>query len=899
MKTTLQSSWQLRLPQSMLAMAICAALLSTGAQAQTTQNSVTEADKKPQTTSDADIETIEVRGFGSTLGKSLLQKKTAESVVEIVSTDDLGSLPDVTIADALGRLPGVAAERDRGNASSISIRGMGPRLNMATMQGREIVSAEPSREVRYEQFPAELINSVEVYKSPMASHVEGGISGLVNMNFVSPLAKNKRMINVTGHVMDYQLGHDIAGADATGQKGSFSYVDQWHDNFGVVLGLTYQDQPSLQRETSSWAYNKNTADQGDVNGDGIREAAPWGGKTATKLGDNQRSGAMSILEWQATEQLNLKYDVFYSEFDIEELEDQFWFDGLGNWAGEKNWNYNNSASKPQIITKADGSQQLTGGGLLWGAHSANNATWFQANELLSTGLKSVWQGDVWTISSDLGYSEARIESRWVNVTSSYNGPTPLDVQWSTTGGRFGVVVTPDISKPEYYQINGMTVDSDRDLTDEMASLKLDFERDIDHDIIERLSFGGRISDRDKDNDVQSWWQAVKNPTFVAQNASSYGRRYALGGGLIAPDMYGFGHWGDVVQQAFGGIDHRSAYAKTDQDRINSWFVNEQNQALYTMVRLNSELFGFSYTGNAGIRWVNTRSQSRGYQFKDNVYAPVTVDHSYSELLPSLNLNLALSEQTQLRMGLSRALARPPLVEMRTGFQLDSQSPVKTGSGGNPLLDPFIANQLDLGVEYYFADDHALTVSTFFKDMASHIGSSTDKLTLNGVTYDFTGPQNGDGGQIKGVEVMYQYAFKQLPAPFDGLGFYANYSYTDSNVYEFVPKDNPLPLGGLSKDVANLTLWYYRNGVDAKVSYNYRSAFTRVGSWVPSEINTINAETTLDASLSYEVNSQLKVMLQGQNLTNEASTSYFDNDPSRIGSYFDWGRRMLIGFSYSM
>ncbi len=899
MKTTLQSSWQLRVPQSMLAMAISAALLSTGAQAQTTQNSVTEADKKPQTTSDADIETIEVRGFGSTLGKSLLQKKTAESVVEIVSTDDLGSLPDVTIADALGRLPGVAAERDRGNASSISIRGMGPRLNMATMQGREIVSAEPSREVRYEQFPAELINSVEVYKSPMASHVEGGISGLVNMNFVSPLAKNKRMLNVTGHVMDYQLGHDIAGADATGQKGSFSYVDQWHDNFGVVLGLTYQDQPSLQRETSSWAYNKNTADQGDVNGDGIREAAPWGGKTATKLGDNQRSGAMSILEWQATEQLNLKYDVFYSEFDIEELEDQFWFDGLGNWAGEKNWNYNNSASKPQIITKADGSQQLTGGGLLWGAHSANNATWFQANELLSTGLKSVWQGDVWTISSDLGYSEARIESRWVNVTSSYNGPTPLDVQWSTTGGRFGVVVTPDISKPEYYQINGMTVDSDRDLTDEMASLKLDFERDIDHDIIERLSFGGRISDRDKDNDVQSWWQAVKNPTFVAQNAGSYGRRYELGGGLVAPDMYGFGHWGDVVQQAFGGIDHRSAYAKTDQDRINSWFVNEQNQALYTMVRLNSELFGFSYTGNAGIRWVNTRSQSRGYQFKDNVYAPVTVDHSYTELLPSLNLNLALSEQTQLRMGLSRALARPPLVEMRTGFQLDSQSPVKTGSGGNPLLDPFIANQLDLGVEYYFADDHALTVSTFFKDMASHIGSSTDKLTLNGVTYDFTGPQNGDGGQIKGVEVMYQYAFKQLPAPFDGLGFYANYSYTDSNVYEFVPKDNPLPLGGLSKDVANLTLWYYRNGVDAKVSYNYRSAFTRVGSWVPSEINTINAETTLDASLSYEVNSQLKVMLQGQNLTNEASTSYFDNDPSRIGSYFDWGRRMLIGFSYSM
>jgi TonB-dependent receptor len=159
--------------------------------------------------------------------------------------------------------------------------------------------------------------------------------------------------------------------------------------------------------------------------------------------------------------------------------------------------------------------------------------------------------------------------------------------------------------------------------------------------------------------------------------------------------------------------------------------------------------------------------------------------------------------------------------------------------------------------------------------------------------------NGDGGQIKGVEVMYQQAFTFLPAPFDGLGVYSNYSYTDSNVNEFVPVENPLPLGGLSKHVGNLTLWYYREGLDAKVSYNYRSSFTRVGSWTPSEINSISAERTVDASVSYEVNEQLKLMLQAQNLTNEPSQSYFDNDVTRPGSYLEWGRRYLIGFSYSM
>ncbi len=874
--------------KSVVALAVTSSLMAMHANAQ--QATDTKDSKK----ANQQIETIEVRGFGATLGKSLIQKKTAESTVEIVSTDDLGSLPDVTIADALARLPGVAAERDRGNSSVLSIRGMGPRLNMATMGGREIVSAEPSREVRYEQFPSEQINSVEVYKSPMADQVEGGISGLVNMNFVNPLAKDKRIITVTGHAMQYPLGSDLDGADSSGKKGSVSYIDQWTDTFGVVLGLSYQDQPSVQRETSSWSYNKNAADQGDIDGDGKKEAAPWGGKTATKLGDNQRSGAMLILQWQPTDKLELKYDAFYSKFDITEREDQYWFDGWGNWGGGSNWNYNNSASKPQIITKADGTQQVTGGGLLWGNHSANNATWFQANDLFSTGLNTSYENDRWKVSTDIAYSEAAIESRWVNITSTYNGPKPLDVQWSTAGGRLGVMVNEDISKPEYYTLNGMTVDKDRDLTDEMVSGKVDFEYRLDAGMFDSLSFGARVADREKDNDVISWWQAPTNTKLT-----NYARSYVLGDGLVSPNMYGFNDWDQVAQDGFGGIDDRSKHTATDSDRINSWNVKEKTSAGYVMTRFNSELFGMSYSGNAGVRLLHTSSTSSGYQRKDNKYEPVSVDHSYTEVLPSLNLTFAYSDVTQIRVGLSRALSRPPLVEMRTGFDIDSQSPVKTASGGNPTLDPFIANQLDVGVEFYFDDDSALTTSVFFKDLKSHIGSSSDTLNLDGVNYAFTGPVNGEGGLIKGFEVMYQKAFNTLPSPLDGLGVYSNYSYTDSDVYEFVPKDNPLTLGGLSKHVGNFTLWYYKYNIDAKVSMNYRSSFTRVGSWDPTEITSIGAERTVDASIGYEITPQFKVMLQGQNLTNEASTSYFDNDPSRIGSYLDWGRRYLIGFSYSM
>lgn len=878
-----------RFQKTAVALAMAQIIVATPLLAQ--QQTTEQAEKK----SEPSVEVIEVRGFGASLSKSLMQKKLAESTVEIVTTDDLGQLPDVTITDSLARLPGIAAERDRGNASSISIRGLGARLNAATMNGREIVSAEPSRDVRYEQFPAELINSVEVYKSPMASNLEGGIAGLVNMNFISPLAKDKRMITITGNLMDYPLADDLPGADGTGKKGSFSYVDQWTDNFGVVFGLTYQDQPSVQRETASYSYNKTDADMGDVNGDGIKEAAPWGGKAGTKMGNNERVGSLMILEWQPTDALNFKYDLFYSEFDIKEREDQFWFDGWGNWQNSSTWGYNNSASAPTVVTKADGSQQLTGGSLLWGTHSANNSTWFQKNDLLSTGLKSTYTGDVWTSTLDIGYSEAGIESRWVNLTSAYNGPTPLDIAWNTEGGRLNILPNADVSNAANYSLGSMSVDNDRDLKDEMVSIRTDFERSLDWGVVEGVVLGLRYSDRDKNNDVVSWTQ---NPTN--SSLSGYGFSYNMGGDFIAPALYGMNNWDQVVTDGFGGIDNRSAHSKTNTNFVDSWSINETNSSAYAMFRMSGELADLPYTGNFGIRYVRTESTSEGYELvNDNNLTPVSAEHDYDEVLPSLNLVFNLSDEAQVRFGLSRALSRPPLIEMRSGYSLNTSSTVNTGSGGNPLLNPFVANQLDLGYEYYWSEKHAFSVSTFFKDLTTHIGTMTEPRTVDGVLYQFSLPINGDGGQIKGIELMYQQALDMLPEPFDGLGFYANYSLTDSNVYEFVPADNPMPLGGLSKHVGSLTLWYYKAGYDAKLSYNYRSANTRVGSWTPTELTRAEAEATLDASLSYEVTENFKVMLQGQNLTNEPAITYFDNDPSRPANYTEWGRRFLLGFQLNM
>ena len=868
-----------------------------------------------------DVEKIEVRGFASTLKQSLFEKRNAPQTVEVITTDDLGALPDVTITDALARLPGISADRDRGNASRISIRGMGPRLNMATMNGREIVSGEPSRDVRYEQFPAELVSGVQVYKSPMASNIEGGISGLVNLDFVEPLSKDERIFTLSGNLMQYELGDELPGGQSNGKKFSVSYVDKVGDDFGFALGLAYQDQPSQQRGIESWDYN-NGADRGDINGNGIPESAPWGGQADSKIGNNERIGAMTILQWAPTDALTLKYDLFYSNFEIKEREDQYYFSNWGNWQGGQNWNYQNSASAPNIITKADGSEQLIGGGLAYGTHEVHNATWFQENELISTGLNAEYLMDEWIIKADVGFSQASIDSVWVDIRSNYNGPA-YDLAWSVADNdRLAVELIEnsaqglsytDIGNPANYSIDGVETwvetspgnweafyygmfgDDDRDLTDEMLSAQLDFTRDVDMNDIQNIEFGLRYSDRDKQNRVIDWQKSL----IADHGLTDYGMQYALGGDITAPMMYSSKDWDLVAEQVFGGVAQADYADQVASDKLASWQLTETTFNLYAQANLRGTIAGFDYTGNMGVRYVRTESTSTGSQQIAGELLPISVDHDYSEILPSFNLIVSLTDASQLRFGLARTLSRPPLIEMRTGFAIDETIEPYTASGGNPTLDPFVANQADLGYEYYLGDEGAMTVSLFYKDLKSHIGNAQENLSFNGVDYEFTGPVNGEGGKIKGVELLFQQAFTSLPAPFDGLGVYANYSYTDADVKEFVPVNNPYTLAGLSKDVANLTLWYYKAGFEARVSYDYRSEYTSINSWNPSRIALQDAQATVDASIAYEFNDHFKVMLQGQNLTDEASLSYWDNDKTRPYDYVEWGRRFLIGFQYSM
>jgi iron complex outermembrane receptor protein len=130
-----------------------------------------------------EVEVIEVKGFSTSLIKSLNQKRFSDTVSEQLSADDLGGLPDVSMADALTRLPGISAVRTGGQAAEINIRGLAGDFVFSTLNGREQVSTSGNRSIEFDQYPSELINSAAVYKSPKASLIEGGVAGTVELSY--------------------------------------------------------------------------------------------------------------------------------------------------------------------------------------------------------------------------------------------------------------------------------------------------------------------------------------------------------------------------------------------------------------------------------------------------------------------------------------------------------------------------------------------------------------------------------------------------------------------------------------------------------------------------------------------------------------------------------------------
>jgi TonB-dependent receptor len=274
--------------------------------------------------------------------------------------------------------------------------------------------------------------------------------------------------------------------------------------------------------------------------------------------------------------------------------------------------------------------------------------------------------------------------------------------------------------------------------------------------------------------------------------------------------------------------------------------------------------------------------------------------SYTRVLPSVNLifNLDQAQKQQIRFSVARAMSRAPMDEMRASRQLaidtnpGSQQPI-TGSAGNPGLLPMMSNQVDLSWQYYFEKGSLLSAGVFYKKVSDYIGITSDSTTVNGRAATLTRSINGEGGNVRGVELVAQHAFTGLPAPFDGLGVAANFSYNDSDIKEYT---NDYPMVGLMKRNGGLTLWYEKAGYEARLSANYHSAFVRMPRWTAGYMIENPAETYVSANFSKWLTPQLQLRLGLDNITNQKVVETQSNNPY-MQNVMEYGRRYNVGLSY--
>lgn len=848
----------------------------------------------------AQVEEVVVTGVRKSLRDALAVKQGSDKVVEAISAKDIGVLPDVTIAESIARLPGVNATRDRGNDSQAVVRGLGARLVLGTINGREVASSEPDRNVRWEIYPSEVVSGVEVYKSQSADLIAGGVAATININTIAPLDYRGPEFVLRAGPVFYDGGKDIPNYGTTGYRGSGSWVRKINDDLAVVLGVTAQRQKNGYGSFTGWGYNDSNARppagasdySSDLNRDGVVDATPWGAQMSASRIDQKRTGVSGGLQYKPTDNFELKADALYSKIKITEVQDQtVWgANNWGNWntgTGNIGWNDGDYHAAGASFTLVNNT--VVAATLPYSSVQTVLAKYSEDKDLFAGGLNGKWTGDQWTVVGDLSYSKAKRSNTWKAVRFEA-WPT-----WTSFDWRAGT--TPTITTSQDSLSLSQTADlagshdGPEHLNDELKAAALDFTRDFGGGAFKSVQFGARASDRIKSHDSFSFAPAATGATVPANLLTAY----TLSDGANVPAIL-TGDIDKIAAVAYGA--NAFALSNATEELAERWTVHEKVYEGYGKLNFAADgPAGAWVTGNVGARVVHTQTSSDGLQQNTaSAFQAVTVDNDYTDVLPSANAKFDFGDGKIVRLGLAKVIARPPLDELRASRTLANWSPW-TGSAGNPKLKPFEATQFDASAEYYFRPEALVALSYYYKDVDSYIGWKQTPVTFGGQVYTVASPANGGSGHIQGVELTFQTPFFFLPGALSKFGIYSNYAYVESNLKEFSPANNPLRMTGLAKNTATVDLWYAGGPIEARLGWKYHSPMTVIYGWNGSDLQTLESEKTLDFSASYKVSESISVRFQANNLTNETLRMYRDNDPNRIGRYDSYGRRYLMDVTF--
>ena len=903
---------------------------------------------------DADtVDAIVVTGIRAGIQNSINIKKNETSIVEAVSAEDIGKLPDVSIAESIARLPGLAAQRVNGRAQVISIRGLAPDFTTTLLNGRQQASSGDNRAVEFDQYPSELLSSVVIYKTPDAQVSGMGLSGTADLRTVRPLAYGKRAVavNIRGEKTAGKSLND--DASNWGGRYSASYINQFADGtIGLALGYAHLDSPSQVKHYKAYGYEAFPADS--TTPDSADGALMLNGQEifATSR-NNKRDAFIGILEYAPNDRFHSTLDMYYSTFKQKETtRGAQWFSNP----------FADGAFFTDVTSEDLGGSKFASGGVLHnGVLQLRNDYNTRMDQLFSAGLNNEFQLTERTkLVADLSYSSNKRKEQIMETYAGYGrgvgGVTPgtPDVGRTYDGIRFNVADDGGFSR---YQ-EGLSYDDASRVTlgdrapwggwghdgsirfphvkEDVKAVDIHLEHEMDG-FITQLSAGVNYTKREKGKTVSD------NDLFLKNGRQQV---YVDASDLVDPTQLGFAGFGGVLSVKIGDVwkkyyDTAPILDANYYDK--NWDISEEVTTFFGRANF---MVG-DLRGNLGVQVVRQEQSSSGVVInglasgQPIVPTKINAKDSYTDVLPSLNLIYDLGGGHRVRFALSKTMARPRMDDMRAnvtpGFNslVCSSQPCGPGttvnpwsaSGGNPHLRPWEAKAADLAYEWYISPATYLSVAGFYKKLDTYIYNQTGTFDFTGIPIpvgasipagtninpmgQITLPANGNGGNLKGLEFSGALDFGEIASLLKGLGVQGSLSLTKSNLNPTTAAD-PVRIPGLSKRVYNITGYYERGGFQARISQRYRSAFKGevVQLYATRGFTEILADKQVDAQIGYTFEDgpleNLGFLLQVNNLTDSPYRTRLGLDgggtktssgASLPETYEKYGRQILFGVNY--
>ena len=918
------------------------------------------------------IEEVIVTGIRASLTASADIKRESSGVVDAITAEDIGKFADTNLAESLQRITGVSIDRSNNEGNQVSVRGFGPTFNLVTLNGRQMPTASTlstdidiNRSFNFQHIASESVSGVEVYKTGKAHVPSGGIGATINLKTAKPFDLGE--LTLSGTLKGIADQSNENGDDIT-PEAAILFSNVFADGkFGALVSLSRSERDSRREFVAIDGWIQDTGGAySNVNASGIdatnnpdgRFWVPRNFNVGASDHERTRNNAQVVLQFAPSETFTASIDYTASRFDedINTTINSFWFDSDSGTTGTAD--ANGTVTNPR--------------------HKNHRLNFITTNNVIETendsfGLNLEWQvNDALTLTLDAHNSTSETQpsgavSEFTSVLSTPPDERFVDIGLDINGNDVPAVTTTRSTTTEPEVAAGPIP------TTGIYALE-----NIDGDVV--VARGNKVDNNIRQFQLSGNWEnlsdnALQNIQFGISNTDyqfDIDRRFGFA--VIPADQLniqglGVSFESANIGSAFSGSDqlftqqlnvnpttvNQDVIARSilTENPVRQDGVNEETFAAFLAFDFATEFNGIPLKANIGLRYEDTdvsafslNTLPTGIGFLTSVeLRPVFADgqepqietlrDSYTEFLPNFDLSMEFTPDITGRFSYSRTLTRSDVLAIVPGTNITTTRPSSAGSAGifkatqgNPGLLPYTSDNIDLSLEWYYAEGSYASIGYFKKYVDNFIGTNETEGTINGadglplkdpsrnprpncppadssnlpdtctsqagdpeILFEISTPSNIEDTEVDGLEFAVQHLLGDT-----GFGGIINYTFVDGDV-EFDPFSfvQPVSLTGLS-DSANLVLFYDKNGIQTRLAYNWRDEFlfkTSQFQGSPSEPQITKAFGQFDLSASYELNENITLVFEGLNILGETAEKR-----GRFANQFlsaeDFGRRFSFG-----